>query len=58
MGLGLGLSSDASGLACLPWFAAAAYSLTVGFFILITGRLGDVSEHKRLFVLGFAWYAL
>ena len=56
MGPGLGLSSDASGLARLPW-SVAAYSLTVGSFILITGRLGDVYGHKRLFALGFVWYA-
>lgn len=34
------------------WFAAA-YSLTVGTFILISGRLGDVLGHKRVFVFGF-----
>jgi MFS family permease len=41
----------------LSWFAAA-YSLTVGTFILIAGRLGDVFGHKRLFIAGFLWYAL
>ena len=41
----------------LSWFAAA-YSLTVGTFILIAGRLGDMFGHKRLFVLGFFWYGL
>ena len=41
----------------LSWFAAA-YSLTVGTFILIAGRLGDIFGHKLLFISGFIWYAL
>ncbi|EFY94569.1 major facilitator superfamily transporter [Metarhizium robertsii ARSEF 23] len=41
----------------VSWFSAA-YSLTVGTFILIAGRLGDVFGHKRFFVGGFAWYGL
>jgi MFS family permease len=39
------------------WFADA-YSLTVGTFILVAGRLGDVYGHRRLFVLGFSWFSL
>lgn len=41
----------------LSWFASG-YSLTVGTFILIAGRLGDVFGHKKFFVVGFLWYAL
>lgn len=41
----------------LSWFASG-YSLTVGTFILIAGRLGDIFGHKKFFVLGFMWYAL
>ena len=41
----------------LSWFPAA-YSLTVGTFILIAGRLGDLYGHKKLFLLGFAWFGL
>ncbi|ESZ94606.1 hypothetical protein SBOR_5017 [Sclerotinia borealis F-4128] len=41
----------------LSWFAAA-YSLTVGTFILIAGRLGDLYGHKILFTAGFFWFAL
>ncbi|MCJ1232576.1 hypothetical protein MMC14_000529 [Varicellaria rhodocarpa] len=41
----------------LSWFAAG-YSLTVGTFILIMGRLGDMYGHKKLFTLGWIWYAL
>ena len=36
----------------LPW-TLAAYSLTVGIFIMITGRLGDIYGHKLLVILGF-----
>lgn len=41
----------------LSWYAAA-YSLTVGTFILPAGRLGDVFGHKLLFVVGFLWLGL
>jgi MFS family permease len=34
------------------WFAAA-FSLTVGTFILISGRIGDILGHKRVFVFGY-----
>lgn len=36
----------------------AAFSLTVGTFILIAGRLGDLYGHKKLVIFGFVWYAL
>ncbi|KAL8818265.1 MAG: hypothetical protein Q9223_003065 [Gallowayella weberi] len=36
----------------------AAYSLTVGTFILPAGRWGDILGHKRLFVIGFAWFGI
>lgn len=39
------------------WYAAA-YSLTVGTFILIAGRLGDLYGHKLFFIGGFFWFAL
>ncbi|PYI18590.1 MFS general substrate transporter [Aspergillus violaceofuscus CBS 115571] len=41
----------------LSWFAAA-YSLTVGTFILVAGRLGDVYGHRLMFIIGFAWFGL
>jgi MFS family permease len=40
-----------------PWLIAG-YSLTLGTFILPSGRLGDVFGHKRLLILGFIWFAL
>lgn len=41
----------------LSWFSAA-YSMTVGTFILPAGRLGDMYGHKRIFLLGWAWFSL
>ncbi|KAK8161789.1 YOR378W-like protein [Phyllosticta citrichinensis] len=38
------------------WFTAA-HSLTVGTFILIAGRLGDMFGHKKLFVFGWFWFS-
>ena len=39
------------------WFVAG-YSLTVGTFILISGRLGDIIGHKRMFCFGYAWFGV
>lgn len=39
------------------WFIAA-YSLTVGTFIMISGQLGDIFGHKRVFAFGYAWLGL
>lgn len=41
----------------LGWIIAG-YSLTVGTFILVSGRLGDLFGFKRLLIAGFFWYAL
>jgi MFS family permease len=38
----------------LTWFMAG-YSLTVGAFILFSGRLGDVYGYKRVLLRGIAW---
>ncbi|KAF2731702.1 MFS general substrate transporter [Polyplosphaeria fusca] len=38
----------------LPWLIAG-YSLTVGTFILIFGRFGDVFGYKRMLLIGYAW---
>ncbi|KAF2814062.1 major facilitator superfamily MFS-1 [Mytilinidion resinicola] len=40
----------------LSWFTAA-YSLTVGTFILPAGRLGDMYGHKRIFIFGWLWFS-
>ena len=54
IGGSFGVDKDPAQLAWIP----AAYSLTVGTFILIAGRLGDIYGHKRLFVAGFFWFGL
>ncbi|OTA06116.1 hypothetical protein A9Z42_0068350 [Trichoderma parareesei] len=41
----------------LSWFLAG-YSLTIGTFILIGGRLGDEFGNKKMFVMGMSWLAL
>ena len=53
----LHIPATTGGDAHLPWLAAA-YSLTVGAFILITGRLGDVYGHRLLFALGMVWLSV
>ncbi|KAL9136941.1 MAG: hypothetical protein Q9175_001857 [Cornicularia normoerica] len=41
----------------LSWFIAA-YSLTVGTFILMAGRLGDVYGYKKMLIIGFSWFSV
>lgn len=41
----------------LSWLIAG-YSLTVGTFILISGRFGDLFGYKRMFIIGFCWFSL
>ena len=53
----IGHSFNTSNPGELSWFAAA-YSLTVGTFILVAGRLGDVYGHRLMFVAGFSWFGL
>ncbi|KAI1662250.1 MFS general substrate transporter [Daldinia decipiens] len=36
----------------------AGYSLAIGTFILIAGRLGDTYGYKRMFLAGFVWSAV
>lgn len=43
--------------ALLSWMPAA-YSLTVGTFILPSGRLGDFFGHRRIFIIGYVWLAV
>ena len=53
----IGSSYDSPNPGQLAWFIAG-YSLTVGTFILIAGRAGDILGHKKLFIAGYLWYAL
>jgi MFS family permease len=41
----------------LSWYVAS-FALTVGTFILIAGRLGDMYGHKRIFILGYIAYGV
>ena len=52
----IGTSLDISSPAYLSWMPAA-YSLTVGTFILPSGRLGDVFGHRKIFIIGYLWLA-
>lgn len=41
----------------LSWLIAA-YSLTVGTFILLAGRFGDIYGYKKMLIIGFSWFSL
>ncbi|KAL1901167.1 multidrug-resistance type transporter aminotriazole resistance [Ceratocystis pirilliformis] len=41
----------------LAWLVAG-YSLTVGTFIIFSGRLGDVFGHSRIVIIGMAWFTV
>lgn len=41
----------------LSWLIAA-YSLAVGTFILLAGRLGDVYGYKKMLIIGFSWFSV
>ncbi|KAH8591042.1 major facilitator superfamily transporter [Bisporella sp. PMI_857] len=53
----IGASFQTTDAGELSWYVAA-YSLTVGTFILPAGRLGDLYGHKRFFVMGALWFGL
>ena len=56
----VGIIGDSFGISNsgqLSWFMAG-YSLTIGTFILIGGRLGDEFGNKKMFILGMAWLSL
>ncbi|KAF2650882.1 MFS general substrate transporter [Lophiostoma macrostomum CBS 122681] len=40
----------------LSWFSAS-FSMSVGTFILPAGRLGDMYGHKRIYLIGWLWFA-
>jgi MFS family permease len=41
----------------LSWMISG-YSLTVGTFILFSGRLGDLFGYKRMLIIGYLWFSL
>ena len=53
----IGDSFGISSTGQLSWLIAG-YSLTIGTFILIGGRLGDEFGNKKVFVLGMSWLSL
>ena len=53
----IGAEMEMTDPAKLPW-TLSSYSLTVGIFIMVTGRLGDIYGHKRLFVIGFVIFSV
>jgi MFS family permease len=53
----IGASFNITDPGVLSWLIAG-YSLTVGTFILISGRLGDLFGYKRLLIIGFSWFSL
>lgn len=40
----------------LSWLIAG-YTLTVGTFILFSGRLGDAFGYKKMLLIGYAWFS-
>ncbi|KAM3505524.1 hypothetical protein MY11210_007940 [Beauveria gryllotalpidicola] len=53
----IGSSFGVADPAQLAWLVAG-YSLTVGTFILISGRLGDIFGYKNMLIVGFSWFSL
>ena len=53
IGPDIGIEEDSR----LPW-TLAAYSLTAGVFILITGRFGDIYGHRLLLIIGYSIFSV
>ncbi|KAI1323638.1 major facilitator superfamily transporter [Xylariaceae sp. FL0255] len=53
----IGASFGVTAPSQLAWLVAG-YSLTVGTFILFSGRLGDAFGYKRMLLIGLAWFSL
>lgn len=53
----IGRSFNLSNGGELSWLVAG-YSLTVGTFILVSGRLGDMFGYKRMLIIGYLWFSL
>jgi MFS family permease len=53
----IGSDLGISNAGVLSWLIAG-YSLTVGTFILLSGRCGDVFGYKTMLIIGFAWFAV
>jgi MFS family permease len=44
-------------LALIP-LAVTAYGLTLAGFLMLSGRVGDISGHKKLFIIGVLLFSL
>ena len=53
----VGAAFNVTDIGTISWFTAA-FSLTVGTFILPAGRIGDMLGHKRVYLLGWLWYGI
>lgn len=53
----ISLSFDGDSVGQRSWFLAA-YSLTVGTFVLVAGQLGDIYGCKKMLVGGWVWFGL
>ncbi|KAI0888373.1 MFS general substrate transporter [Annulohypoxylon maeteangense] len=53
----IGASFGRNGNRNMIW-ALTGYSLAIGTFVLIAGRLGDIYGHKRVFLAGFIWSSM
>lgn len=52
--IGTSLGADYAKLS----LATAAYGMSLGTLILPAGRLGDMFGHKRIFMIGWLWFAV
>ncbi|KAI0185132.1 major facilitator superfamily transporter [Xylaria flabelliformis] len=57
IGASFGFSTFGSNTGQLAWLVAG-FALTVGTFVLISGRLGDLFGYKRMLLIGYAWFAV
>lgn len=53
----IGESFDITNPPRLAWLVGG-YSLTVGTFILFSGRLGDIFGYKFMLIVGLSWFSL
>ncbi|KAF2107589.1 major facilitator superfamily-domain-containing protein [Lophiotrema nucula] len=53
----IGESLNITNPGVLSWLIAG-YSLTVGSFILISGRFGDMFGYKIMIIIGFVWFGI
>ncbi|KAI0435807.1 major facilitator superfamily transporter [Xylaria telfairii] len=57
IGESFGFASSNPSIAQLSWLVAG-FALTVGTFVLISGRLGDIFGYKRMLLIGYGWFAV